>query len=152
ILPGENFHEVLAAKVANCKVLLAVIGRQWLEMLQARLSEEGDFVRFEIVEALRRRVPVIPVLIDGAELPSEVQLPDELKELSRRTAVSVRATTFRADADQLIASLRRFVGGALPELDSVHEDHTSDHKQSEQETRIAQLKSAHRALEQSKAR
>ncbi|MGE0697744.1 MAG: SUMF1/EgtB/PvdO family nonheme iron enzyme, partial [Hyphomicrobiaceae bacterium] len=110
IKPGEDFHDVLGAKVGGCRVLVAVIGPRWLDILEARTREGSDFVRIELAEGLARGVRVVPVLIDGARMPSEDVLPDDLKPLARRNAVLVRAETFRADADQLIAFLRQFLG------------------------------------------
>ena len=113
IRPGEDFHEVLGAKVGACRVLLAVIGPRWLDLLEGRLGVSSDFVRIEIAEGLRRKVRVIPVLIDGAKPPPEGRLPDDLKALARHNAVLVRAGhTFRSDLDQLIGFLREFLDGS----------------------------------------
>src|SRR5262245_46716501 len=100
IRPGEDFRKVVAAKVGGCKVLLAVIGPRWLALLQERLGDSNDFVRFEIAEALRldtvvRALRVIPVLIDGAIMPAAELLPDDLKDLAWRNAVAVRADAVR---------------------------------------------------------
>jgi hypothetical protein len=97
IRPGEDFHQVLGNRVGSCRVLFAVIGPRWLEILMARLGEPNDFVRIEIAEGLQRKVRVVPVLIDGAKPPPAVQLPDDLKALARLNAVPVRADTFRSD-------------------------------------------------------
>lgn len=109
ILPGEDFHQVLGAKVGACRVLVAVIGPRWLDILNQRAGTGHDFVHIEIAEALKRDVRVVPVLIDGARMPAEAELPDDLKALARRNAATVRADTFRADADYLIAFLRQFL-------------------------------------------
>jgi TIR domain len=79
IKPGEDFHAVLGNSVGSCRVLLAVIGPRWLDILVSQLSETNDFVRIEIAEALQRKVRVIPVLIDGAKPPPAAQLPDDLR-------------------------------------------------------------------------
>jgi hypothetical protein len=112
IQPGEDFVEVLGAKVGGCRVLLAVIGPNWLDILDRRLGDEHDFVRIEIAEALRRNVRVVPVLIDGARPPPAERLPAEFKALSRRHAVPVRAETFPADMNALIQFLKGFLAAA----------------------------------------
>src|SRR5580693_2788527 len=70
---GEDFVEAIDASVASCDVLIAVIGRRWLDASdqggKRRLDNPEDFVRLEISAALRRRVRVIPVLLDGALMP-----------------------------------------------------------------------------------
>lgn len=111
IQPGEDFVDVLGAKVGACRILIAVIGPRWLEILEGRLGEANDFVRIEIAEAMRRGVRVVPVVIDGAKLPPESRLPEELKPLVRRHAVPVRADTFRSDVDQLVAFMRQYLDG-----------------------------------------
>src|SRR6516164_8905268 len=69
---GRNFVKAISEKVAQCDVLLAVIGPNWLtirdEEGKRRLDNPNDFVRVEIGVALKRDIPVIPVLLDGAKI------------------------------------------------------------------------------------
>jgi formylglycine-generating enzyme required for sulfatase activity len=111
IEPGEDFHVVIGAHVGACKVLLAVIGQGWIEALAKKAGDSNDFVRIEIAEALRRVVRVVPVLIDGASLPLEASLPDDLRPLARRHAFTISADGFRADADRLCGFLKSFLDG-----------------------------------------
>ena len=78
--PGMDFTQQLDAQVAQCRVLLAVIGRRWLEAEdqsgRRRLDSDKDYVRIELASALKRDIPVIPVLVDGAKMPSEESLTD----------------------------------------------------------------------------
>jgi hypothetical protein len=78
-------------------VLLAIIGEQWLTVRhgegekqgQRRLDDPDDFVRIEVSSALARGIPVIPVLVDGARMPGEPQLPEGLKQLAYHNATEV---------------------------------------------------------------
>jgi hypothetical protein len=110
---GVNFVEVLRNEVASCGVLLAVIGRNWLDARDnegnRRLENPDDFVRVEISAALQRDIPVIPILVDGARIPSADRLPDDLKELALRNALEVRHASFKDDVDKLIRELKRAV-------------------------------------------
>src|SRR6476659_10190381 len=63
---GVDFREFLGSAVGRCRVLLAVIGPQWLPILARRREAPLDFVRLEIEAALERRIPVIPALVSGA--------------------------------------------------------------------------------------
>ena len=74
--------------------------------MRAGLTGAVDYVRVEIASALKRDIPVIPVLIDGAGMPSEEDLPDDLKSLARRHALELRHTRFAADADAIVAALK----------------------------------------------
>ena len=86
---------------------LAVIGRQWLESEsetgRRRLDDPRDFVRIEIEAALQRDIPVIPLLVQGALVPDEEDLPPSLQSLIYRNAISIRPDPdFHRDVDRLI--------------------------------------------------
>jgi hypothetical protein len=108
--PGLDFVKQLDAQVSQCDVVLAVIGTNWFEARddkgQRRFDSEHDYVRIELASALKRDIPVIPVLVDGATLPPEEALPDDLKSLARRHAMELRYTRFNADAQALELALR----------------------------------------------
>jgi lipoprotein NlpI len=103
---GEDFVEAIETSVASCDVLIAVIGRRWLDASdeggKRRLDNPEDFVRLEISAALRRRVRVIPVLLDGALTPRASELPTELQPLVRRQAVEIRYNRFEDDSERLV--------------------------------------------------
>jgi hypothetical protein len=47
-------------------------------------------VRLEIESALKRDIPVVPVLVDNARMPAETDLPDSLRSLAYRHAAELR--------------------------------------------------------------
>lgn len=115
--PGIDFVTQIEQQVAKCDVLLAIIGRHWLgsgPQGANRLHEPRDFVRAEIATALRRGIPVVPVLIDGAPMPDEDLLPDDVKPLARRHAMELRHTRFAADADAIVAAVGGRAKSRLP--------------------------------------
>jgi hypothetical protein len=107
---GANFPAVLERRLAECKVLLAVIGPNWLDARDStgnrRLDDPKDWVRLEIVRALERRITVIPVLIDGAELPSKSDLPEDLQGLLDHQSALVTTTRFRTEMGGLARDIR----------------------------------------------
>ncbi len=111
LLPGEHFAERLAKELDGCDVLLAVIGPSWLPLLQDRAAKgERDYVREEITTALRRRIIVVPVLVDGAELPAAEQLPDDIRDLvfyQKHTFSIGRADLDAAELMAAIAKVRK---------------------------------------------
>jgi hypothetical protein len=115
IMGGDNFPAVIEEKISHCDALLAVIGERWLTCTAAkggrRLDMAGDFVRLEIAKALERGVRVIPVLVGGATMPHQGDLPDELRPLCAREAMDLRDAHFRADAERLIDTLKKTVPG-----------------------------------------
>lgn len=106
---GVDFREHLGSVVGKCDVLLAVVGNEWLSMDSVgrrRIDDSMDFVRIEIEAALARKIPVIPVLVRGASVPSGTELPASLAPLSYRNGIAVRADPdFHRDMDRLIAGL-----------------------------------------------
>ncbi len=103
---GTDFIKVLEDAVHSCEVLIALIGRQWLGIKdkdgKRRLDSPEDFVRIEIATALKRNIRVIPVLVDGVEMPQPTELPDVLMTLSRRNALQVNHHSFNPDVYRLI--------------------------------------------------
>lgn len=111
IEPGANFKAAINQSLAACEIMLVIIGSEWLSVADdqgtPRLSDELDFVRIEVETALRLpHVRVIPVLVNGAAMPTADDLPPTLKELAQQQAISVRSDpSFDTDIKSLIAKL-----------------------------------------------
>ena len=113
---GVDFRIYLDAQVAKCEVFLAVIERDWMKKRgskgKSRLDDPGDFVRIEIESALKRQIPVIPVLVSGASIPLAERLPASLQNLSYRHGIAVRPDPdFHRDMDRLIEYLKQQIQG-----------------------------------------
>lgn len=85
---GRDFRQVLQQRLSSCDLLLALIGRDWVNAKnssgQRRLEDPSDFVRLEIEAALKRNIPVLPVLVQGAQMPSVDELPEGIKDFAYR--------------------------------------------------------------------
>lgn len=84
---GTDFEQALTSGVWGSKVLLCVIGPEWLTMPgpdgTAKIANEDDWVHRELVLAFRHGVHVIPVFDERVERRSWGQdLPDALKRLT----------------------------------------------------------------------
>jgi hypothetical protein len=108
---GIDFREHIREKVSSSVVCLAVIGTKWNPLGasgQPRLSEAQDRVRIEIELALERGIPVIPVLVDGVEVPAEEDLPQSIAGLAYRHAAKVRYDPdFHRDMDWLVQGIQQ---------------------------------------------
>ena len=111
IEPGLDFVRVLNDQVAQCDILISIVGKNWADACDAngarRLDNPDDFVRVEIEAALQQDKRVIPVLVGQAEMPRSDQLPDTLKPLVRRNAVRLTHEHFGSDTQILITALQR---------------------------------------------
>ncbi len=111
IAPGRDFTEELATRVEQCDVFLAVIGRRWADVVDVdgsrRLDNPNDWVRVEIESAQRLGKHIIPVLVDGAEMPRPEKLPDALQPFARRNAARLTHERFRADVQALVVAIGR---------------------------------------------
>jgi hypothetical protein len=114
---GGDFRSHITHAVNKCDVLLAIIGDQWLIETgangQRRLDDPADYVRLEIEAALKRGIPVIPVLVGQTVMPAISHLPDSLKELGYRNAAEIRAgRDLGQHLDRLVAGIHNLSGGA----------------------------------------
>lgn len=109
---GTDFRKHLGASVGQCDVLLAIIGKQWLaeDTGKRRLLEARDLVRIEMEAALQRDIPVVPVLVQGASVPGEEDLPETLQSLAYRNGIAVRPDPdFHQDMDRLIRGIEGYL-------------------------------------------
>ena len=107
---GVDFRKYIDRKVAECDVVLVIIGRRWVDARDAddlrRIDQPGDFVRLEVEAALRRDIPVVPLLVDGATIPKPGELPESISGLAYRNGTPVRHDPdFHPDVDRLLRGL-----------------------------------------------
>jgi hypothetical protein len=108
IHPGEDFVAAIQRHLERVDTVLVMIGPRWLaadEKGGRRLDEPGDFVRREIEAALHSGKPLIPVLVGGAAMPAEAELPAAIAGLARRQAAGLSDDRWGADLTRLVAVL-----------------------------------------------
>lgn len=109
---GVDFREHISKSIERCSVLLAIIGNHWLDARnkngELRLGLSTDPLRVEIETALKKKIPVIPVLVKNGVMPDEDDLPDGLKPLAYRNAIPIPPEPFfHNGVDLLIAELNK---------------------------------------------
>jgi hypothetical protein len=116
--PGTDFVQVLLASLRQTAAMLVVIGPQWASLRGAdgtrRLEDPNDFVRLEVETALGRGIPVVPVLVQGANLPRKEDLPASLAPLVTRQTFVLDHAEFHADAERLSVRLAKLIGDDTP--------------------------------------
>ena len=110
IRPGSEFPAELERRIIESTFLLVVIGRGWLggdPSASPRIFHADDWVRREIVTALTHDKDVVPVLVEGAVMPSASELPEEVRGLTSRQAHRLSDSGWRRDVGALATHLER---------------------------------------------
>lgn len=114
IRPGENFRQAIAHTLRKCDAVMVVIGPDWTmsrsEDGTLRLHDPDDIVRSEVAAALDSGALVIPVLLRGAAMPRQQDLPTDLHGLVDLHAVSINDQQFE---DSLAAIVDVIVGAPI---------------------------------------
>ncbi len=117
---GADFTAEIERAISGSEAVLVLIGPGWSEAPTSsggrRLDEPADFVRREIEAALSSGVRVIPVLVGGASMPAEADLPTSIGALARRNAIELQDRRWREDVDALVDVLEGRGRGALGDL------------------------------------
>ena len=89
-----------------------MIGPRWLDAGSGarRIDDPADFVRLEIAAALKRDIPVVPVLVQGTKMPTAQQLPPDLADLAYRNAVELTHARWASDVQVLAQALAGKMG------------------------------------------
>jgi hypothetical protein len=110
---GVNFQTHLQDQVMRTSVLVAIIGLDWRGSASGvdRLNDPKDYLRIEIETALDKGIAVIPVLVDGAEMPDESGLPGSLARLAYFNGIAIRPDPdFHHDAERLVRGIEALWG------------------------------------------
>jgi hypothetical protein len=128
--PGIDFVEHIEGVMDACEVCVTVIGPGWATAAaggRRRLDDPEDLVRLEIERALQRPdVDVIPVLVDGARMPGEHELPAGLRALARRNACELTDSRWDYDVEVLCGRLRHVLGESTVEHEQARSAPPSD--------------------------
>jgi hypothetical protein len=110
---GEDPAEIITTTVGSCDVLLVVIGDKWLTISEAAggrsIDDPNDFVRLEIETALKRDIPVIPILVADSRMPNVGTLPPSLAKLARRQALELSPSRFDEESSRLAKLLEELI-------------------------------------------
>lgn len=106
---GDDFIDAIEAAIRNCEAVIVVIGPTWSKVTDSnglrRLEKGDDFVRLEIAIAFQENKLVLPVLVGGASMPGESELPADISPLWRRHARELSDSRWDYDVGQLAAAI-----------------------------------------------
>ena len=116
---GRDFREVLQERLATCDLMLVLIGPGWLSGTDGagrrRLDNPTDFVCLEIAAALKRKIPIAPLLLQGAQMPTAEQLPESIRELAYRNGFELSHNRWDSDVQELVKRLGLDARPPLPD-------------------------------------
>jgi hypothetical protein len=110
---GVDFAKEIERAVSSSVALIAVIGPAWATESvdgKRRLDDPDDFVRLEVLNALKRGIRIIPVLVGNASMPEEEQLPPELHPLRKWNAIRLVEEYYEEGLERLIDALTSQLG------------------------------------------
>lgn len=103
IKAGDHFEGRIHRAIANCDVFVPLIGKRWMHLLTERIeSGERDVLSREIATAFRLERDIVPLLIDGADMPRANELPGEISQLANVDGEPVASD---ASAERIAATL-----------------------------------------------
>src|SRR5580692_4903885 len=113
IQPGIDFRTQIAEALRTTDVLLVVVGSAWFGQGKDkanRIDNEADPVRIEVETALKRDIPIVPILVGGTRMPEPHELPQSLRDFAYRHAVTVDGgRDFDHHMEGLVRSLDRML-------------------------------------------
>lgn len=112
---GADFEEHIRGEIERCHIALILIGDNWLDSRPGsdvrRIDEANDFVRLEVESSLAaKHLRVIPVLVEGARMPTPEELPESIQRLARLNAFEMSDQRWSTDIERLTQQLRQLSG------------------------------------------
>ena len=98
----DNFNVQLLNYIENAKDVFVILEEGSLDGCKQEKWEEEDWFCHEIAFALEKKKNIIPILLNGYQMPSQDFFPDDLKELSLKNAPEFNFSFFEAYLDKLI--------------------------------------------------
>jgi len=106
---GIKYSVWIESRVRQSSVMIVLIGNAWLSAKdpagQRRLDLPKDWVRREIEAALRHDIPIIPVRIQEARMPSEEELPPSIADLIEFQDAEVTDRRWAYDVGLLVQAI-----------------------------------------------
>lgn len=104
---GQDFLDRIMGVVPKSDVVLVLIGGAWRSARAdgARILDDNDVVRAEVALALRTNRRVIPLLYNNTRMPTEQELPEDLRALPRINGIEIRRNYFDRDIEILFDAI-----------------------------------------------
>ena len=105
---GTDVRTIIQDAIQNSFAVVVLIDKEWFsDENLARLHDNDDYIRFEILQTLRRKIPVIPVFEGVVSIPDRKLIPPELHPLFDLAAIAIRGDRPDPDIKYLADLLRK---------------------------------------------
>jgi SPFH domain / Band 7 family/TIR domain len=106
---GIRFSTWIESRIGQCDLMIVLIGDAWSSAKdqagRRRLELPNDWVRQEIEAGLRRRIPILPVCVQGARMPSEDELPSSIADLANFQSTEIADSRWEFDIGRLLQAV-----------------------------------------------
>ena len=113
---GVRYSTWIESRVSQCSVMIVLIGDAWASAKdqagRRRLELPRDWVRQEIEAALARDIPIIPVRVQGARMPSEEELPPSIVDLTSFQSAEITDSRWTFDVGRLMQAIDDLVASS----------------------------------------
>jgi hypothetical protein len=103
---GDDYQTRIHDAIAECAVMLVVMGPDWLTLTNEKgvrcLDQPDDIVVTEIRMAKEKGIPIIPLAVRGAAFPIEDQLPAAITFFAYCNGKALGEASFKDDLDDVI--------------------------------------------------
>jgi hypothetical protein len=107
---GDRWPDEIKNSLNSADIVVSVIGKNWLtchdDFGRRRIDGTHDWVRLELKTVLHTDKKVIPVLVNGAIMPPQDSLPDDLKEFSNRQCIRLTQENWEHDFQLLLRRIQ----------------------------------------------
>jgi hypothetical protein len=111
ITGGVSWRQHVLQAIEGDSALLVLISKNWTHTSHSRggrrLDDSTDPVRLEIADAIKEEAAVIPILLEGAEMPGEAELPAEIRSLAELNALRLRDGDWSHDISKILGTLEK---------------------------------------------
>lgn len=105
---GSDLVEAIETIIPTCTAVIALIGPQWFPpVAKGRRRTSIDYVKLELLCALKHKIAIIPVLVNDTPVPNAKDVPKELRHLLTKKAIRLRCDDFEEDFERLFELLRK---------------------------------------------
>ncbi|MBR0367734.1 MAG: BspA family leucine-rich repeat surface protein [Clostridia bacterium] len=95
VLRAGKFNEALLDSIQSCKDFVLILSPHALD----RCSDESDWVRREIAEALRAKKNIVPVMLKGFAFPEK--LPEDIDDIRYQNGLTCTTEYFEESINRL---------------------------------------------------